>query len=244
MSQHDEIIGQLPAYAIGALEEEKAIQVSQHLAICASCRDELVFYQDVADHLALAAPDADPPARLKQALLSRARPFGSINENAIKPPMSWWQSLTALMRRTGPAWGAVSLVLIVALGISNLILWQRVNQQGATPQPGVMRAVTLLGTDAEPGAVGTVIISMDGEHGALVVDGLSPLEASHQYQIWLIRNGQRTSGGVFSVDEDGYGVLWLSSPQPLHRYDAVGITIEPAGGSPGPTGIKVLGGTL
>ena len=29
------------------------------------------------------------------------------------------------------------------------------------------------------------------------------LDAAHQYQLWLVRDGKRTSGGVFSVDQDG-----------------------------------------
>jgi anti-sigma-K factor RskA len=110
--------------------------------------------------------------------------------------------------------------------------------------PGGMRIVSLTGTDAAPGATGTIVISQDGEHGTLVVDGLPPLDEAFQYQLWLIKDGQRTDGGVFSVDSEGYGALWVSSPAPLSSFPAVGITIEPAGGSPGPTGDKVLGGSL
>jgi anti-sigma-K factor RskA len=95
-----------------------------------------------------------------------------------------------------------------------------------------------------PEATGLLVISVDGEHGTLVVDGLASLEPSWQYQLWLIQDGQRTSGGVFSVSHEGYGSLWISSPQPLSSYSAFGVTIEPEGGSPGPTGDKVLGNTL
>jgi len=107
-----------------------------------------------------------------------------------------------------------------------------------------MRTIALHGTEDAPDAMGTIIVSADGDHGAIVVDGLETLDTAHQYQVWLIRDGQRTSGGVFSVDEDGYGVLWVSSPEPLAAYDAVGVTVEPAGGSPAPTGIRVMGGDL
>jgi anti-sigma-K factor RskA len=107
-----------------------------------------------------------------------------------------------------------------------------------------MRTVALNGTEVVPNASGLIVISLDGEHGTLVVDGLPPLDGSHQYQLWLIDDGQRQSGGVFSVDQEGYGALWVSSPEPLSDYSAVGITIEPAGGSPGPTGDKVMGGSL
>ena len=60
----------------------------------------------------------------------------------------------------------------------------------------------------------------------------------------IIRDGQRASGGVFAVNDEGYGVLEVSSPDPLASYSAFGVTIEPEGGSPGPTGDKVLDGGL
>ena len=131
-----------------------------------------------------------------------------------------------------------SLVLVIALIASNLWWWRQ------TSQTSVMRTVTLSGTETAPQASGTVIMSVDGDHGALVVDGLAVLDADHQYQLWLIKDGQRTSGGVFSVDDEGYAVLWVSAPASLSSFDAVGVTVEPAGGSPSPTGEKVLGGTL
>jgi hypothetical protein len=49
---------------------------------------------------------------------------------------------------------------------------------------------------------------------------------------------------VFSVTPQGYGCLLILSPLPLGSYQRLGITEEPAGGSPGPTGRRVLGGSL
>jgi anti-sigma-K factor RskA len=89
-----------------------------------------------------------------------------------------------------------------------------------------------------------LVISRDGEHGTLVVDKLPPLDEHQQYQLWLIDDGTRTSGGVFSVKEDGYASLWVGAPKALGSYKRFGITIEPEGGSPEPTGIRVLAGDL
>jgi len=55
-------------------------------------------------------------------------------------------------------------------------------------------------------------------------------------------DSRRTSGGVYSVNDEGYGSLWVESNQPLFIHPAFGVTVEPAGGSSGATGIKVLGG--
>jgi len=92
--------------------------------------------------------------------------------------------------------------------------------------------------------VGMLVISKDGNYGTLIVENLPPLDQAYQYQLWLIKDGQRTSGGVFSVNEDGYGVLYVLSKKSLISYPSFGITVEPAGGSSSPTGDKVLSGNL
>jgi anti-sigma-K factor RskA len=74
---------------------------------------------------------------------------------------------------------------------------------------------------------------------------LPPLAPDRAYQLWLVnKDGQRVSGGVFSVDAEGYGWLKVWTPQPLGVYQRAGITVEPLDGSPGPTGARVLGGDL
>jgi anti-sigma-K factor RskA len=242
MSTDPHVIELLPAYALDCLDEEELVRVSEHLAVCAECRAELRSYQAVTDQLALAVPQAAPPTRLKRQLMDRIQP--SHPTPFSQPWPSWWQRWTSFMQRTTPVWGLASLFLILVLAVGNLLLWQRVNQAETTTRAQAMREVTLAGTQAAPGATGLIIVSLDGRYGTLVVDHLPPLDPERQYQLWLIRDGQRTSGAVFSVSRDGYGSVWISSPQPLSSYSAFGVTIEPAGGSPGPTGDKVLGGTL
>jgi hypothetical protein len=70
-----------------------------------------------------------------------------------------------------------------------------------------------------------LVISKDGKQGTLVVDDLPGLPADQQYQLWLIQNGERTSGGVFSTDESGYGYLEIHAPQPLVSFESFGVTI-------------------
>jgi anti-sigma-K factor RskA len=123
-------------------------------------------------------------------------------------------------------------------------MWQRLNQlQIGTTSLG-MRAVPLSAPVTGSTATGFVLISADGEDGALIVDGLPPLKEGQEYQLWLIRDGQRISGAVFSTDENNYGGTRIRAPRSLLDYSAVGITIEPEGGSPAPTGTQVLGGPL
>ena len=107
-----------------------------------------------------------------------------------------------------------------------------------------MRVLVLAATSDTPQALGTLVIGQNGDYGSLVVDHLPTLDSTQQYQVWLSRSGERISAGLFSVNYEGYASLELQAPLPLILYDTIGITIEPSGGSPGPTGIKVLGGDI
>ncbi len=227
----------IPAYALDCLDDDETAQVAAHLNDCPACRAELESYWQVAAELAYATPDAAPPADLRNRLL----------EAAVQPAPAklssepWWQAVVDLFRRPVPAWSlAGALALLLVLGV-----WFIASTEPATNPQVSMQTIALLGTETAPGSQGLLIISSNADEGGLLVEDLPALDADHQYQLWLIdRDGQRASGAVFSVDADGYGTTMVTSPLPLISYVAFGVTIEPAGGSPGPTGQKVLGGTF
>lgn len=229
----------LPGYALGCLEAAEERQVAEHLQGCEHCRAELERYTWVVNELPLALEMSAPPSDLKMRILKRAR--RSSPPDAL--PASAWQRFWDVLNHRLSAWGLASLALVILLAVSNLLLWQRL---GLVENAGreSLRTVALAGAGTAADATGELVISRDGEYGVLVVDGLPGLDDSLQYQLWLIQDGRRTSGGVFSVNPEGYGVLYITSTNPLASYQAVGVTIEPAGGSPGPTGEKVLGGDL
>lgn len=238
MSEEMHVLDLLPAFALGSLEADETRRVEDHLLNCLICRDESNAFRAVAGQLGFAAPVAFPSPDLKERLLERVRSAPAHKRLASPTPSR------PLWERLLPVWGVASLLLIVALAGFNLILWQRLNQLEFSTAPGGMRAVPLSAPDAASPATGFVLISADGDSGALVVDGLPPLGEDQQYQLWLIRDGQRTSGAVFSTDEKSYGGTRIQAPLSLLQYSAAGITIEPAGGSPQPTGKQVLAGPL
>lgn len=231
----------LPAYALGCLGETEMIEVARHLQNCARCRAELDSFHEVVDQLPMAVSLRTPPPELKSKLMRQVQSGQKQRQPTVKTGINSFK--TQWLRNLTPAWTFASLVLVVILGLSNILAWNRLNRL-ATLSNGSLPAIQLTGTENALTASGALVISGDGEYGTLVVDGLPVLDSKHQYQLWLIKEGERTSGGIFSVGEDGYGALQVSSPVSLSNYDAIGITIEPFGGSPGPTGDKVLGGTL
>ena len=60
----------------------------------------------------------------------------------------------------------------------------------------------------------------------------------------LIQGQERTSGGLFQVNSQGQGTIFIQAPVPMGQIDALGITVEPVGGSDGPTTPPVVRGLL
>ena len=238
MSNELHVTDLLPAYALGCLDGEESTLVAQHLLGCTACRLALSKYERVVSKMALAVPDSTPPAQLERRVMEQIqRPA---REPAAAPRRAWRPSWLRFPL-AAPAWAAASLVLVALLIASNLWWWQGTSRDRSLTTSGGMRVIAMVGTDAAPASAGTLVVDSDGEYGTLIVEGLPVLDQDQQYQLWLIRDGQRTSGGVFSVSPEGYGALEVSSSEPLSSYPVFGVTIEPEGGSPGPTGDKVLG---
>ena len=238
MSDHEHISELIPAYAMGSLDNEEAELVASHLISCPTCQTELETYQQLADGLALAAPSATPSPGLRDRLLESIQPT---TVNHTTQTQSWWVNIIDAFRRPVPAWSLLAILVLLA------VVWSLLSgiPSSSVSQESTMQTIALAATEDTLDAQGLLVIGSDGDEGGLVVEDLPPLDDHHQYQLWLIdRDGQRTSGAVFSVDADGYGTTMVISPLPLTSYVAFGVTIEPAGGSPAPTGQKVLGGVF
>lgn len=102
------------------------------------------------------------------------------------------------------------------------------------------RAAILFGTEEAPGLQGAFYLS--GQQGALVVHGLRPLPADQIYQFWLVTpDGSQIPANTFAVNasiEPTWANISLGAEVP--SFSAVGISIEPAGGSTIPTGPMLL----
>ncbi len=109
--------------------------------------------------------------------------------------------------------------------------------------PGA-RFIRIEGTEAvAPGspARGQLVVDPANRRGALLVSDLPALEERQDYQLWLIGDAGPVSAGVFEVDDRGRAVLGFEATGPA-GFDAIGVSIEPRGGSSAPTGDIVLYG--
>ncbi|HRV93380.1 MAG TPA: anti-sigma factor [Anaerolineae bacterium] len=243
MSEHDRVQALLLEFTFGALSETEMMYVASHLTGCDNCRARLEEYQSIVDALALVGPESAPSPDLERRLMTQvqesiaAKPVEPAGLPASTPAASFW-------RRAGSVWAWASAILIIILGLITLNLWRQVNETPIVESNEHMQAIPLHSTNNTSQASGYILVSDDGQRGAVVVDDLPPLSVDHQYQLWLNRDGQGTSGAVFSVDDEGYGLSWISAPDSIFSYTDAGVSIEPVGGSPGPTGDKVLGCSL
>jgi anti-sigma-K factor RskA len=232
-------IENVAAYALGCMDSAEREQYERHLEGCQACQVELRAYQSVVDDLALAVPVSNPPPGLRHTILQKA-----VNQPNRAPKQD---SLIFRLRRIfqppQPALRITGLIVIVALVFSNVLLIVQ-NNQLSQAEPKPFRTVMLRSSDTNNNANALLVISDQGQFGTLVTDHLAALNDQQEYQLWLIKDGKRTSGGVFKVTQTGYGWLKIESKTSLLEFQSFGVTIEPKGGSPGPTGPKVLGGNF
>lgn len=104
-------------------------------------------------------------------------------------------------------------------------------------EPGARSLTVGDATGGNPAAAGTLLTDAGGE-GRFIAAHLQPLAAGQTYQLWLIDGETPISAGVFNVDEAGNGALDLDALPP--SFNAVGVSIEPEGGSPTPTVERIV----
>jgi anti-sigma-K factor RskA len=176
--------------------------------------------------------------------------------------LAGWRLFDSPVFRLGlPLVTAASVILIVLLGVWALSLngeVARLRQQTALLQQQLdaqqqviallaepaMQAMSIAGTDVQPEARGKMLADPSQTEALLVVYDLEPLPPDRVYQFWLIRGDTPVSAGTFTVDDQGRAILPVASTEAVGSFDAIGVSIEPAGGSSQPTGDIVMLGTL
>ena len=269
----------MPAYLLGALEEQERAQVEAHIRECPSCQALFHNESPVAATLSGMREPTPPPPELRQRLMSSLGPQ-PLSSAQPRPPEAQRSGLTMTIRRSLTAIAAAAMAIsLIGLSASALLIRAELRElkeddsqmsetlqsqmhdmeeeneklskmlldQRALAHMAAMpdkSTIMLEGEEASSQSRGMMMISPTGTWGILAALQLEQLPEGMAYQLWLIANdSSRISGGVFTVDDTGYGLLEIRSQEPLTAYQALGVSVEPASGSPGPTGEKVLGAT-
>jgi anti-sigma-K factor RskA len=235
---------ELGSYVLGALEPPETVRVEAHLQGCARCRAARDGYQEVADGLLYTLRPQAPPPGLRSQLRRRIQP--------ARPRAAGRPS----------AYAVLSSALALAIVALAILTWQ-VQSSLHRVESRFEAAQAALDQRAQVDSVSLALLSypsrqvamVTGEHayGTMLYEprlpmavlnawGLPDLERDQVFQIWLRQpDGTRVSAGLFQRDDRSpFTRVLLEMSQSASNYVEMGVTIEPNGGSPAPTGPRVL----
>ncbi|MFB6618310.1 anti-sigma factor [Streptomyces sp. NPDC085524] len=235
------------AYALGALDDGERQAFADHLQACEACRQEAAEFEATAARLAAAVSQPPPPA-------AKAQVMAAIDEVRQLPPRVPGPAPAApapggiLRRRAVPLALAAS---VAAAALGGVAVWQAQNGQDLKQQARQAQrqldtvSAVLAAPDARTvhgraanGALTTVVASDRQNKAVFTAADLPAPGAGKTYQLWLAHGGTMRPAGF--IDHDGTVVL-TGNPADA---GAVGLTLEPAGGSPQPTTDPLLLMTL
>jgi len=253
----------LTFYALDAVTDAERQQVEAYVASDSEARLRLDEMLRTASALPYASEPLDPPPALKRTLMDR------VNADAAKrfaPPApirnsAWSRFIESMLPRAGSlfpqAVTVFSLFIALAVGAWGLSLRNEMKglqartaqlQEQVAQQQEVLTLLTLptaqifdvAGTGQQPGSHGKLIADSETGSAVLVVAGLQQLEAGKVYEFWLIDGETPVAAGLFEVNEEGQAILQVSHAVTPGSYSAIGVSIEPEGGSVQPTGDIVM----
>jgi anti-sigma-K factor RskA len=259
----------LPFYVLGTLTAEEVERVEAYFEANPDARKWVREMSPVLEALAMTAGTAEPAPGTKRALQARVgggrraederrstddrgRARGAVRgksaaeKRGFLAGLRWEPILVAaslIVAIVALAWAATANGRIAALRQEVAGLEASLADQGQVirylSSPG-SRSVLIAGTEIQPGAQAQMIFAPDSPAGGLLIAGLPQLPGDQVYQLWLIEGETPQSAGTFSVDDGGRATVLVEAPRAISDFDAVGVSIEPTGGSPQPTGDIVL----
>ncbi|MER6914547.1 anti-sigma factor [Streptomyces sp. NPDC000594] len=230
------------AHALDALEPAEREVFTAHLRFCEACRLEAAEFAATAARLA-AATARTPPASLKPRTLAALDGVRQLPPQVRTVPAA---RFAGPLRRGGTAL-MLAAGLAAAASFAGLALWQhREVERSEVRAREAERRLDDIGTvlaapDARTvhgrtgdGALATVVASDRRNKAVLTVSGLPAPASGRTYQLWLDHDGTLRPAGFLRGDGS---VLIDGDPADA---TAVGLTLEPSGGSPRPTTAPLL----
>ncbi|MFC5403655.1 anti-sigma factor domain-containing protein [Cohnella soli] len=244
-------------YMSGEGSDMQRKRFEKHLSACPKCLEESSLWREVWDRLGEDVELLEPPADLKESVMK------PLIGNEITNPA---KSNPAISFRPSGKRSAFSLRRVIAgmIGIAVLLMaflsgWlfrdAQTEQTGkgqpfAAVSPANIEAVYKLNANRadgkfedHPRAYGVAcLVRTDGKEQLVVyVFGTPETKDTEAYQVWLLKDGKRTSAGTFTVGESGIGITTLPMDDQAVSFDTVGITLEPDSHSSAPRGPKMFG---
>lgn len=256
----NEFIELAAGYALDALSPEDEARYRAALEDNPQWNDIALAAEATAAQLAMAVPEASPPASIRDSLLTQiaSTPQESRDGSAgvdhapasvsdggdgsASPPIAVPEDSTGTDRtsaRASNSWRrrwfalAASIALLVGVAVASTVIFSTLNRPAAVVALEEVQAAgdaAQASTELPAGGSATAHWSASLETAVLVTTGLEQLEPNKSYELWLVRGDTPLPSGVFTSDADGQTTAVLS--EPLRPGDVIAVTIEDAGGSP------------
>ncbi|CAM5531580.1 anti-sigma factor [Streptomyces avidinii] len=233
------------AYVLDALEPAERAAVERHLADCASCAQEVRELSETVTRLGLAVA-AQPGPALRDEVMRR---IGTVRQEAPTTVRSARGGHVRPRWRWAPNWAlAACFAAAVALGgvaVSQYEQAREAREQAlqariANDAVGAVLASADARVSTAPlrgGAVGTVVVSPSRNQAVFAASGMPAPPSGKVYQLWYNDGGGRMrSAGLMDSGTPAAATLMHG---PVDAASGMGITVEPAGGSPRPTSTPV-----
>ena len=228
-SSHGGYRDDVAAYALGALPDDEAARLREHLESCEECREHLRWLLPAVDLLPRTVPQLRPPRRLRRRLMSTVHAEARSAERERRPAARGRDWTTLLWR---PATAVAAGVLLAAGVGAGYLIHQ--------PSGGGSSTLAVHATKRAQGVSGSFVRS--GGSGILDVRGMPRLARDQVYEVWLRRGAAVEPASLFETSRDRSGEAAV--PGPLGGADAVLVTREPRGGSAQPTSSPLLSVSL
>lgn len=239
------------AYAVDALDADERARYEAHLATCADCREEVASLQEAA--ALLGTDPVEPPSSVRDSVLAgiaSIRPLPPLtpvtpaaSDTTATAPAAGDElaarrtrrSLVQRLART-PLLVAAAVVLLLAVGTALVRPWadDRPDQPNLSAIDRVLTAAdaTSVEKEFEDGSRATVIVSRSEGRAVIRTEDMALAPAGKVYELWLqTPEGAMVPAGLMPDEADNEILLDGDASE----AKAVGITIEPDGGSRLPT---------
>ncbi|XVS62239.1 anti-sigma factor [Actinosynnema sp. CA-299493] len=246
------------AYVLDAVSDAERRAFEEHVAGCPTCAQETAELFETTALLAGAAA-VEPPGHLRDRVLSAiadtrqlppetddrtttVRPGGGSSDPSVRPsggsrPRNPW------LRGTAALAAAAGIAVAVTLGVRGVDTNHRLEQDvraleqvddrnGRVAELLSAPDARLVRGEVNGGGTGTVVASSSRGQVLFLARDLARLPEDRAYQLWLIGPGGPRPAGLLT---DSGGQLDPLLAGGFTGREAVGLTVEPHGGSPRPT---------
>jgi anti-sigma-K factor RskA len=230
------------SYALDALTDDERAEFEKHLDRCPSCAEEVRGLRETAARLAMATAVAPPPG-MRQEVLAAAALTRQLPPTG-RSPLPRARGSRRRLSRAGLTAGVLALAAAVVFLLVTQLSTNHQLQQARQDNSAIAAVLTapdarIESLPATAGGTVTAVMSLRQGEAVVSTSDLPALPGTRVYQLWVMTSaGAAKSAGLLAVASSGSTTPVLADG--VLPGDRLGITVEPAGGTPQPTTTPVV----